>query len=76
MKKLFKIQGQYDAVDEKFLYWSNKIGWVFFNSATVFSFTDSIRLPMDTTGIAWLDENGEISSVDRQEFTGKAQIFS
>jgi hypothetical protein len=58
----FKIQGKFDEEDHKPLYWSNKLGWVDFNSATVFEAREliGINLPDGAECIAWLNQNGII----------------
>lgn len=63
MKKRFKIKGPYDQNDKIFLYWSNEDGWVSFDSATIFyeHELECIRLPMETTYLAYLNGKGKIT---------------
>ena len=58
----FKIQGEFDGDDQDFLYWSNDLGWVDFESATVFNADEiNYNMPMGTKGIAILDETNTCS---------------
>jgi hypothetical protein len=69
MRKHFRIQGQFQEGDAP-LFWSNDDGWVSFNGATTFS-RGEIRLPMETTGIVWLNASGYIETFEAKKFTGQ-----
>ena len=60
MTNKFKIQGPFSHDDDTQLYWSNKDGWVDFQSATTFTENQRINLPMDTELVAWLKMDGTI----------------
>jgi hypothetical protein len=52
----FVIRGHKDELDDKYLYWSNKDGWVHFDTATRFKKNEygKITLPLGSTGITWI----------------------
>ncbi len=67
MKK-FKIQGDCDFLDDTPLFWSNELGWVYFESATVFEEAEleNIMPPSNYRFIVELDGDGNIKQVVRK----------
>lgn len=62
MSNRFKIQGPYSEDDQAYLYWSNDIGWVDFDSATIFNKNElNQNYPMESTRIVLLGKHGEIT---------------
>jgi len=59
-KTKFKIQGKYDEIKKIDLFWSNKQGWVDFESATAFDESEipHINFPLGTIFVSWLNQSG------------------
>ena len=53
----FIIRGHKYELDDKYLYWSNKDGWVDFDTATVFKKNElkKINFPIGATAITWVE---------------------
>ena len=56
--KMFKIEGEYvDPYENEILYWSNSMGWVNWKCSDTFKENETIRFPMGTKKLVWVDKN-------------------
>ncbi len=55
--KMFKIEGITDPYENETLYWSNNMGWVNWKCSDTFRENETIRFPIGTCKIVFVDKN-------------------